>query len=54
MLSAIAIGVNGKPGAGVFDWVRKVGRLTTEDKWAFWESECKNVYDTWKVKLVKK
>lgn len=53
MLSAIAVGVNGKPGAGFFDWARKLGRLTSEDEWAFWESECKAVYDTWKVKLQK-
>jgi hypothetical protein len=53
MLSAIAVGVNGKPGQGYFEWARKLGRLTTEDEWAFWESECKAVYDTWKVKLQK-
>src|SRR5688500_16257184 len=33
MLSAIAVGVNGKPGAGYFDWARKLGRLTSEDDW---------------------
>ena len=49
-----AAGVNGKPGQGHFDWARKLGRLTTEDEWAFWESECKAVYDTWKVNLIKK
>jgi hypothetical protein len=54
MLSAIAIGVSGDPGPGFFNWARELGRLTTEDEWAFWESECKNVYNTWKVKLVKK
>jgi alkylated DNA nucleotide flippase Atl1 len=53
MLSAIAVGVNGKPGAGFFDWARKLGRLKSDDEWAFWESECKSVYDTWKIKLVK-
>ena len=54
MLSAIAVGVNGKPGQGYFEWARKLGRLTTEDEWVFWENECKAVYDTWKVKLIKK
>jgi hypothetical protein len=54
MLSAIAVGVNGKPGQGFFEWAKKLGRLTTEDEWAFWESECKAVYDTWKVKLTGK
>jgi hypothetical protein len=53
MLSAIAVGVNGKPGQGYFEWARKLGRWTTEDEWAFWESECKAVYETWKVKLRK-
>lgn len=53
MLSAIAVGVNGKPGQGFFEWASKLGRLTTEDEWDFWESECKAVYDTWKVKLQK-
>ena len=53
MLSAIAVGVNGKPGQGFFEWARKLGRLTTEDEWAFWESECKAAYNTWKVKLQK-
>ena len=53
MLSAIAVGVNGKPGQGYFEWARKLGRLTTVDEWAFWESECQAVYNTWKVKLQK-
>lgn len=53
MLSAIAVGVKGKPGLGFFDWARKLGRLTSEEEWAFWERECKAVYDTWKVKLQK-
>ena len=53
MLSAIAIGVNGKPGAGFYDWARKLERLTSENEQSFWESECKAVYDTWKTKLQK-
>jgi alkylated DNA nucleotide flippase Atl1 len=53
MLSAIAIGVNGKPGAGFYDWARKLGRLSAENDLSFWESECRSVYDTWKVKLLK-
>lgn len=51
MLSAIAVGVNGKPGQGFFSWARELGKLTSEDENDFWESECKAVYDTWKVKL---
>lgn len=53
MLSAIAVGVNGKPGQGYFEWARKLGRLTTEHEAAFWENECKAVYNTWKVELRK-
>jgi hypothetical protein len=51
MLSAIAISVNRKPGQGFYEWTRKLGRLTTEDEGPFWESECKKVYETWKVRL---
>ncbi len=54
MLSAIAISVTGKPGGGFYDWAKKLGRFTSDDEQSFWESECKAVYDTWKVKLVRK
>jgi len=54
MLSAIAIGVSGKPGPGFYDWARKLGRLASEDEFSFWEEECKAVYDTWKVTLREK
>jgi hypothetical protein len=54
MLSAIAIGVNGKPGQGFYEWAKKLSRFTTDDEQSFWESESKAVYDTWKVKLIKK
>jgi len=54
MLSAIAIGVKGDPGPGFFNWARHLGRFTSKDEQAFWESECKAVYDTWKVKLREK
>ena len=53
MLSAIAVDAKGKAGPGFFNLARILGRLTSEDDLAFWESECKAVYDTWKVKLRK-
>ena len=53
MLSAIVVANRGKPSDGFFKWARKLGRLTSQEQWAFWESECKAVYSTWKVKLQK-
>lgn len=52
MLSAIVVGVNGRPGDGFFAWARDLGRFDgSEDKEAqrrFWEEEKQAVYETWK------
>lgn len=52
MLSTLAVGVQGTPGEGFYGWARNLGKLKSEeraDEKAFWASECKAVYDTWKV-----
>ena len=50
MLSAIAVGINGKPGAGFFPWAKKLHYLSEgEDEQAFWENECKRIYEEWKI-----
>jgi hypothetical protein len=51
MLSAIAVGVNGKPGPGFFRLARQLGRLHENNESAFWENECKLIYETWKTVL---
>jgi len=51
MLSAIVVGVSGRPGEGFFDWARKLGRLhddSDEAQERFWEAEKQEVYDTWR------
>ena len=51
MLSAIVVGVKGKPSDGFYTWARDLGVLKEgDDEEAFWKSECKKVYDAWKVK----
>lgn len=50
MLSAIAVGVNGVPGPGFYNWARKLGRLTDDSPEAeqeFLERETRAVYETW-------
>lgn len=52
MLSAIAVGVEGKPGSGFFGLAKDLGRFTDgDDEQAFWEKERQAVYDFWKVEL---
>ena len=52
MLSAIAVGVEGKPGPGFFGLARDLGKLTAgDDEQKFWEKERKAVYEYWKVEL---
>ncbi|MFW6116457.1 MAG: hypothetical protein ACOC6F_01905 [bacterium] len=51
MLSAVVVGVSGRPGEGFFDWARDLGRLKEDSKEAeqrFWEAEKAAVYDTWR------
>lgn len=51
MLSVIAVGVNGLPGAGFYSLARGLGRLTDQSEEEFWEAEKKAVYEAWKVRL---
>ena len=52
MLSAVPVGVNGKPGPGFFNLARQVGRLAeAEDEHKFWLSERERVYEAWKRPL---
>lgn len=53
MLSAIAVGVNGLPGAGFYSLARGLRRLTDQSEEEFWEAEKKAVYETWKVVVTK-
>ena len=51
MLSAIAVGVSGKPGPGFYAFAEDLGKLTGapgEDKQRFWEEEKAAVYAEWK------
>lgn len=50
MLSSIVVGISGKPGDGYFNWAKELGLLKEgKDEWAFWESECKKIYEEWKI-----
>lgn len=50
MLSAIAIGTNGKTGAGFIPWAKQLGYFKEgDDEEAFWNEECKKVYEEWKI-----
>jgi len=51
MLSALAVGVSGRPGPGFFGMARGLGRLAEESREAeerFWEEERVAIYETWK------
>jgi len=50
MLTAVAVGVSGLPGPGLFNLARALGRLQEDSKEAearFWEEEKEAVYATW-------
>jgi hypothetical protein len=50
MLSAVAVGVSGKPGSGFYALARLLGRLKDDSEAAedaFWRSELEAVYATW-------
>ena len=56
MLSAIAVGVNGKPGQGFYAWAKKLYGIEDDsdfDEESFWQEECAKVYETWQVELPK-
>lgn len=51
MLSAVVVGVNGKPSDGFYGWARDLGRFAGEGKEArerFWAQEREAVYKAWK------
>ena len=55
MLSAIAVDVNGKVGAGFFALARELGKLNEgENETTFWENECDAVYRAWRRPLPEK
>ena len=50
MLSAIAVGVSGKPSEGFFNWARELGVIEEgQDKETLWRNECEKVYEAWKI-----
>jgi hypothetical protein len=52
MLSAVAVGVSGKPGPGFVSLAKRLGRLAEgQDEMAFWVAECRRVHDTWRRPL---
>jgi hypothetical protein len=58
MLSTLAVSVTtGKPSAHFYDYARALGKLKSEvkeDELAFWERECKALYETWKMEAWRK
>lgn len=51
MLSAIAVGVSGKPGEGFLPYAKDLGYLhEDEDAQAFWTKECEKIYKEWKTR----
>lgn len=51
MLSAVCVGVSGKPGEGFYALAKQLGLLTDdckEAREAFWRSELASVYDAWR------
>ena len=52
MLSAVAVGVRGRPGPGFYTLARDLGRIAEgEDELAFWERERQAAYEAWKRPL---
>jgi hypothetical protein len=52
MLSAVAVGVGGKPGPGFYDLARTLRRQSAHlDDAAFWEQERAAVYGAWRRPL---
>ena len=51
MLSAVVVGVSGKPGSGFIPWAKKLERIDQGDeitKEEFWKQELTAVYEAWK------
>lgn len=52
MLSALAVGVNGKPGDGFYDLAKTLGKLGSgEAEDHFWEAERRKLYEIWQRKF---
>ncbi len=54
MLSALVVGVDGKPSKGFFDWARQLGRLHSDDpgeEKRFWEEEKQALYQVWRKEI---
>lgn len=51
-LSAIVIGVNGKPGEGLYGYAEELGSLEPdEDRELWWERAKKEIYETWQKRF---
>lgn len=49
MLSAVCVNTEGAPGPGLYGLARDLGRLDEDgDEEAFWRTELKAVYETWR------
>jgi hypothetical protein len=49
MLSAVAVGVSGRPGPGFYELARQLGRLSQgADDMEFWKSERDAAYKAWR------
>ncbi|MBW3570351.1 MAG: hypothetical protein KY467_04530 [Gemmatimonadetes bacterium] len=54
MLSAVAVGVSGKPGLGFYSLANQLGFIDTPDEnLEFWAQERDKVYDAWRRPLPK-
>jgi len=52
MLSAVVVGVSGKPGSGFFSLAKELGRLSdSDDPNTFWEKERDAAYEAWQRSL---
>jgi hypothetical protein len=50
MLSAIVVGVNGKPGSGFIPYAKELGLFKDgDDEDTFWQKECQKIYEEWKT-----
>lgn len=49
-LSAIAVGVNGKPGPGFMNWAKELNAVNeNQGEEDFFSQECKKIYEEWKT-----
>lgn len=49
-LSALAVGVNGKPGSGFLNWAKELNAVNEDQDLAdFFSQECEKIYEEWKT-----